>query len=72
MVVIQRQAVQSSYKFLYHGESYLSRNLDIFYVLHTPSSLVPNRYEFIVNKSHRLNNCDLSIISYVKEDFKYC
>jgi len=33
--------------FLYHGEISLPKNLDYYYVLHSPRSQIPERYDFI-------------------------
>jgi len=42
--------------FLYHGETILPNNLKYCYVLHSPASLIPHRYNFISNKIQQFKN----------------
>ena len=53
--------------FLYHGESVLPSSSNIYYVLHSPASLIPHRYEFI--KQIRKKYINLSFIA-VSESVK--
>jgi len=55
--------------FLYHGESILPSSANIYYVLHSPASLIPHRYEYIHNEINKYD--ELSFIAAsdaVKED----
>ena len=54
--------------FLYHGELVLPRKSNIYYVLHSPSSLIPQRYMFIKEKKNNFDNlCFVAVSNNVKE-----
>ncbi len=55
--------------FLYHGEEYLKKNLDYFYVLHSPANLIPSRYQYIKRKVPKFLNLKLIAVSkFVKSE----
>lgn len=49
--------------FLYHGESRLPRRLKYLYVLHSPASQVPGRYQFLKAHAGRFTNLHIVAIS---------
>jgi glycosyltransferase involved in cell wall biosynthesis len=49
--------------FLYHGESILSSSANIYYVLHSPASLIPHRYEYIQEKANKFNQLSFIAVS---------
>ena len=54
--------------FLYHGELVLPRKSNIYYVLHSPSSLIKQRYMFIKKKKNNFDNlCFVAVSNNVKE-----
>lgn len=50
--------------FLYHGEIYLPRKRKYLYVLHSPASQIPSRYEFVRQHIHRFK--DIHVVSISK------
>ena len=55
--------------FLYHGETAISGESNIYYVLHSPASLIPHRYEYIQEKANKFNQLSFIAVSdYVKQD----
>ena len=50
--------------FLYHGETHLPRNRKYLYILHSPASQIPDRYEFV--KQHILRFVDIQVVSISK------
>lgn len=55
--------------FLYHGESILPSSANIYYVLHSPASLIPHRYEFIQKEVKKFDRFSFIAVSdAVKED----
>ena len=53
--------------FLYHGEACLPKNLNYYYVLHSPASLIPHRYNYIsqnLSAFHRITA--IAVSDYVK------
>ena len=55
--------------FLYHGEEYLIKNLEYFYVLHSPANLISSRYEYIKkNISNFLSLKFIAVSKYVKNE----
>ena len=55
--------------FLYHGESSLPKNLNLFYVLHSPSSLIPVRYQYIAQKLTLFSSITgISVSEFVKKE----
>ena len=55
--------------FLYHGEMILPSSANIYYVLHSPASLIPHRYEYIQEKADKFNQLSFIAVSEaVKED----
>jgi L-malate glycosyltransferase len=55
--------------FLYHGESVISAKSNIYYVLHSPASLIPHRYEYIQQKANKFNQLlFIAVSDYVKQD----
>jgi len=54
--------------FLYHGEEYLPKNKKYYYVLHSPISQIPNRYDYIKYIIPKFNSLNLiSVSNWVKE-----
>ena len=55
--------------FLYHGETALPAPSNIYYVLHSPASLIPHRYEYIQEKANQFNQLlFIAVSDYVKQD----
>jgi len=55
--------------FLYHGETAITSKSKIYYVLHSPASLIPHRYKFIQIKANKFNQLFFIAVSdYVKDD----
>ena len=55
--------------FLYHGEEYLKKNLDYYYVLHSPGNLIPSRYRYIKRKVPYFSNLKFIAVSrFVKSE----
>lgn len=54
--------------FLYHGETCLPRKRKYLYVLHSPASQIPARYEFIKKHIWRFDNIHVVAISKMVED----
>lgn len=54
--------------FLYHGETCLPRKRKYLYVLHSPASQIPARYEFIKKQIGRFDNIHVVAISKMVED----
>ena len=55
--------------FIYHGETAISGESNIYYVLHSPASLIPHRYEYIQEKANQFNHLSFIAVSdYVKQD----
>lgn len=50
--------------FLYHGEIYLPRKRKYLYVLHSPASQIPGRYELVKHYIHRFK--DIHVVSISK------
>jgi len=54
--------------FLYHGEVILPKKSKIYYVLHSPASLIPNRYEFMASKYRKYKHLTfISVSEFVKK-----
>ncbi len=54
--------------FIYHGEGILPKKSKIYYVLHSPASLIPHRYEFIQRKYIKYKNLTfISVSEFVKK-----
>jgi glycosyltransferase involved in cell wall biosynthesis len=54
--------------FLYHGETALPAPSNIYYVLHSPASLIPHRYEYIREKANQFNHLSFIAVSdFVKQ-----
>jgi len=54
--------------FLYHGEGILPKKSKIYYVLHSPASLIPHRYEFIEREYIKYKNLTfISVSEFVKK-----
>lgn len=49
--------------FLYHGEAQLPGNLNYCYVLNSPASLIPNRYDYIQSQLSRFPNMQFVAVS---------
>jgi L-malate glycosyltransferase len=49
--------------FLYHGESSLPKDMEYYYILHSPASQVPHRYHFIKNHIHKFKNISFIAVS---------
>jgi len=49
--------------FLYHGEKSLPKDMEYYYILHSPASQVPHRYHFIKNQIHKFKNISLIAVS---------
>jgi glycosyltransferase involved in cell wall biosynthesis len=49
--------------FLYHGEKSLPKNMEYYYILHSPASQVPHRYHFIKNHIHKFKNISFIAVS---------
>jgi len=49
--------------FLYHGELALPKNLKYIYILHSPSTLIQNRYNFIKNNKNKFENLTFIAVS---------
>ena len=57
--------------FLYHGELVLPKTSRLYYVLHSPASLIPNRYEFIKCNYKKFNFLSfISVSAFVKLESK--
>ena len=57
--------------FMYHGESILPKTSKILYVLHSPASLIPSRYEFIASVYMKFNSLTfISVSKSVKDASK--
>ena len=55
--------------FLYHGETAISGESNFYYVLHSPASLIPHRYEYIQEKANKFNQLlFIAVSDYVKQD----
>ncbi len=55
--------------FFYHGEEYLKKNLDYYYVLHSPANLIPSRYEYIKKNVSKFSNLKFIAVSkFVKSE----
>ena len=55
--------------FIYHGETAISGKSNIYYVLHSPASLIPHRYEYIQEKANKFNQLlFIAVSDYVKHD----
>lgn len=54
--------------FLYHGETCLPRQRKYLYILHSPASQIPSRYEFVRQHIHRFENIHVVAISKVVEE----
>ncbi len=53
--------------FIYHGETTISKKSKLFYVLHSPASLIPSRYKFIKDKYKIYQNLNfISVSDFVK------
>ncbi len=54
--------------FLYHGELSIPKTSTIFYVLHSPATLIPKRYEFIKAEYQKNKNLKfISVSNFVKK-----
>ncbi len=54
--------------FLYHGESVLPKTSNLFFVLHAPASLIPNRYKYIAANHKKYNSLTfISVSEFVKK-----
>ena len=54
--------------FLYHGESVLPKTSNLYYVLHAPASLIPDRYAYIATKYEKYNSLTfISVSEFVKK-----
>ena len=49
--------------FLYHGEKSLPKNMEYYYILHSPASQVPHRYHFMKNHIHKFKNISFIAVS---------
>ena len=49
--------------FLYHGESSLPKDMEYYYILHSPASQVPHRYHFIKDHIHKFKNISFIAVS---------
>jgi glycosyltransferase involved in cell wall biosynthesis len=55
--------------FLYHGETAISGESNFYYVLHSPASLIPHRYEYIQEQANKFNQLlFIAVSDYVKQD----
>lgn len=54
--------------FLYHGEEYLPADRPYCYVLHSPASQIPSRYEYVSKKLPRFSKLHVIAISKMVED----
>lgn len=54
--------------FMYHGEEYLPKNRAYCYILHSPASQIPARYEYVKNILPRFNKLHIIAISKMVED----
>jgi len=54
--------------FLYHGESFLPSNLNYIYILHSPASQVPKRYDYIKNRICKFKNMTFVAVSNFVKD----
>lgn len=54
--------------FLYHGETTLPHNRKYLYVLHSPASQIPGRYEFVKKHIGKFNNIHVVAISKMVEE----
>ena len=62
-------AISDAYliNFLYHGESVLPKTSNLYYVLHAPASLIPDRYAYIATKYEKYNSLTfISVSEFVK------
>ena len=49
--------------YLYHGEKSLPKNMEYYYILHSPASQVPHRYHFIKKHIHKFKNISFIAVS---------
>lgn len=54
--------------FLYHGEEYLPRHNNYLYILHSPASQIPKRYEYVRSRINEFTNIHIVAISKLVED----
>ena len=58
--------------FIYHGESILPKTSKLYYVLHSPAYLIPNRYKLISKLYNKFNNFTfISVSKFVKKTAEY-
>ena len=54
--------------FFYHGEEYLPRHNHYLYILHSPASQIPQRYEYVMTRIREFTNIHIVAISKLVED----
>ena len=55
--------------FLYHGETCLPKNINYYYVLHSPATLIQNRYKYIANRIESFNNLTpVAVSDFVRDE----